>query len=130
MAGSGDGTGYSVCYVTFEKEEEGRRLADKMVEQQLAACVNIVPTVESVFTWEGKAQHEKEGLLIIKTRTGLVGELSKFVEKEHSYDCPEVISLPISDGHEPYLKCASPLNLLARRRKRERRDARADGWVK
>ena len=75
-----------------------------MVEQKLAACVNIIPGLTSVYEWEGKIEKDKELLLMIKTRTSKVDDLSKFVRENHPYDVAEVISLPIQNGNLPYLQ--------------------------
>eukprot|EP00756_Hemistasia_phaeocysticola_P058967 Hpha_TRINITY_DN35656_c0_g1::TRINITY_DN35656_c0_g1_i1::g.68675::m.68675/K03926/cutA; periplasmic divalent cation tolerance protein len=99
---------YSVCYVTCPLPKEGKdtavELAKGLVQSKLAACVNISPQVRSVYMWEGKAEDDGEQLLMIKTRASLVEELTKFVNEHHPYDCPEVISVPITGGSEKYLQ--------------------------
>lgn len=94
---------YSVCFITASSEEEARTLAYGLVESGLAACVNQVPGVTSVYTWQGKVEEAREVLLIAKTPTRLVQGLIERVRELHSYDVPEVIALPIEAGNPPYL---------------------------
>lgn len=92
-----------VILVTAGTREEADVIADVLLEQNKAACVNIVPAVDSHFRWEGKAKREQEALLIIKTRASLVEEVTSLVKAIHSYDVPEVIALPIIGGNPEYL---------------------------
>jgi len=92
-----------VVLITTPRGNKGRTLAKKLVEARLAACVNIVPTVESTYWWEGKIQKGREALLIVKTRKMLLKKLISFVQKNHPYSVPEVIALDIKAGHRPYL---------------------------
>ena len=92
-----------VILVTAGTREEADVIADVLLEQHKAACVNIVPAVDSHFRWEGKAKREQEALLIIKTRASLVEEVTSLVKAIHSYDVPEVIALPIIGGNPEYL---------------------------
>eukprot|EP00455_Lapot_gusevi_P054797 TRINITY_DN884_c0_g1_i1.p1 TRINITY_DN884_c0_g1~~TRINITY_DN884_c0_g1_i1.p1 ORF type:complete len:121 (+),score=12.64 TRINITY_DN884_c0_g1_i1:93-455(+) len=105
-AEASNGTDCSVCWVTVPSLEVGKRLAQGLVQNQLAACVNIIPGLTSVYSWEGKIQEDSELLLMIKTQTRLVPDLTAFVTNKnngHTYDVPEVISVPIAQGHIPYL---------------------------
>ena len=68
-----------------------------------AACVNIIPGVRSLFWWEGKVEEADEHLLIVKTRAALFPEVTRIVKSLHSYDVPEIIALPITDGNQDYL---------------------------
>ncbi len=79
------------------------QIAKPLVEEGLAACVNIVPGVTSVFRWQDKVEVEAEELMIIKTTTDLWTALEKRVKELHCYDTPEIISLLIEDGYKPYL---------------------------
>ncbi|CAA7037829.1 unnamed protein product [Microthlaspi erraticum] len=93
-----------VVYVTVPNREAGKKLANSIVQEKLAACVNIVPGVESVYEWEGKVQSDSEELLIIKTRQSLLESLTEHVNANHEYDVPEVIALPITGGSDKYLE--------------------------
>lgn len=83
--------------------EEAEKIAKLLVEKKLAACVNIIPKVKSIYRWEGRICNESESLLIAKTKTLLVHELIKEVKEHHSYKVPEIISIPINDGNPDYL---------------------------
>ena len=82
---------------------ESHALAQSVVEQQLAACVNIIPGVTSVYTWEGKTCKEEEQLLVIKTDRSRWESLRDRVKQLHSYSVPEIIAIPIEDGYKPYI---------------------------
>jgi Uncharacterized protein involved in tolerance to divalent cations len=93
-----------VVYITAPNEEEGAKIARVLVEERLAGCVNIVPEIRSIYSWQGKIEDEKEVLLIVKTRLKLFTVLKSKVLKMHSYSVPEIIALPIVDGSEEYIK--------------------------
>ena len=78
-------------------------LADKIVGAKLAACVNVIPGVSSVYEWKGKIEHDTESILMIKTQSSLIDELTEFVKREHGDEVPEVIALDIAAGNEDYL---------------------------
>jgi len=103
MSAAGEGTGVSVCYITVPNAEEADKLAGKLVESKLAACVNVIPGVQSVYTWQGKVEKDNELLLMVKTRTDLTDKLSIFVKEHHPYDVPEVICTGITAGLPEYL---------------------------
>ncbi len=92
-----------VVFVTTGSRDEGERIANALVTEQCAACVNVVGPVRSIYRWEGKVQHDDEWLLIIKTRAALFGALAARVLALHSYETPEVIAVPITAGSEAYL---------------------------
>ncbi|HXG53284.1 MAG TPA: divalent cation tolerance protein CutA [candidate division Zixibacteria bacterium] len=98
---------YIVVYVTAGSAEEGERLARALVEERLAACVNRVAPVRSVYRWEGKIEQSEEELLIVKSRRDLFPVLEKRVRELHGYEVPEVIALPVVSGSEPYLRWLS-----------------------
>jgi len=83
--------------------DEARKLARALVEKQLAACVNIVPQIESVYYWKGKVETSTEFLLLMKTTSGTFDELRDVLTELHSYDLPECIQIPIEDGSAAYL---------------------------
>ncbi|GMH00237.1 hypothetical protein Nepgr_002076 [Nepenthes gracilis] len=93
-----------VVYVTVPNKEAGKKLAESIVKERLAACVNRVPGIESVYEWKGEIQTDSEELLIIKTRESLLGALTEHVIANHEYETPEVIALPITGGSIPYLE--------------------------
>jgi len=93
-----------VVLVTCGSEEEATKIANSLVEEGVAACVNIISPVRSIYRWEGKIWDEKEWVLIIKTQKKRFEELQKKVKSLHSYSVPEVIALPIVEGSAPYLK--------------------------
>jgi periplasmic divalent cation tolerance protein len=95
---------FIVVFVTVGSAGEGDRLAQALVEERLAACVNRLPGIRSVYRWEGKVEQSAEELLIIKTRQALFAALEKRVRELHGYAVPEIIALPVIAGSEPYLK--------------------------
>ena len=97
-------TGKIVILVTTSSEPEAHKIADLLLSRRKAACVNIVPKVESSFWWQGKLDSAKESLLIIKTEASLLSEIVDLVKTAHSYEVPEIIALPIIGGNVDYLK--------------------------
>jgi len=95
---------FIVVLVTCGSEEEALKIAHSLVEDRLAACVNLVSPVRSVYRWGGKIWDEKEWILIIKTQRERFEELEKKVKSIHSYSVPEIVGLPIVEGASPYLK--------------------------
>ncbi len=94
---------YLVVLVTASGEEEAARIGRELVGARLAACVNIVKGMRSIYRWQGKIEDEDEVLMIIKTRKELFGHLKEMVKKQHSYSVPEIIALPVVEGSEDYL---------------------------
>jgi periplasmic divalent cation tolerance protein len=92
-----------VVLSTCETEKEAERVARALVEQKLAACVNIIPRVRSIYRWNDKVEDATEFLLVIKSRRTLIDRLRIEIEKIHSYEIPEVLVLPVVDGSEAYL---------------------------
>jgi periplasmic divalent cation tolerance protein len=89
--------------VTVGSGEEAERIAEAVVVERLAACVNITGPITSIYHWQGRVERSQEWLLIIKTRAGVFGQLETRVKSLHSYQNPEVIALPISAGTAAYL---------------------------
>jgi periplasmic divalent cation tolerance protein len=96
-------TPYRIVFITAGAEEEAVRIANALVERGLAACVNIVRPVRSIYRWEGKICDEQECLLVAKTHVAQIAPLTECVTELHSYDVPEVIAVPIETGFRPYL---------------------------
>ena len=103
-ARQGTETGYLVVFVTASGSEEAHKIATELLEQRKAACINIVPAINSLFRWQGKIESEQESLLVIKTRASLLDEVIDLVNQVHSYDVAEVIALPIVGGNRDYLE--------------------------
>jgi periplasmic divalent cation tolerance protein len=92
-----------VVLSTCGSEEEAQKLAHSLVDQRLAACVNVVPGIRSVYRWEGKIETAAEYLLVIKSSRDRMALLRAAIEREHSYEVPEIVALPIVDGSPDYL---------------------------
>jgi len=95
--------GEIIVLVTASSEAEAVKISNALVEEHLAACVNIVPGIRSLFFWKGKTQDEKETLLIVKSRQPLLDRLITRVKSVHSYTVPEIIALPVIGGSGDYL---------------------------
>jgi periplasmic divalent cation tolerance protein len=83
--------------------EEAHKIARYLVENQLAACVNIVPEIESIYRWQGKVESSSESLLLIKTTSGNVASVEEAIRELHSYDLAECIAIVIEGGSSEYL---------------------------
>jgi periplasmic divalent cation tolerance protein len=93
-----------VVFMTAANGEEATRLADMLVGAHLAACVQILPEMESVYRWQGKVERQAEVLVIAKTTHAKFDELEREVRALHSYDTPEIVAVPIVTGSAPYLE--------------------------
>jgi periplasmic divalent cation tolerance protein len=93
-----------VVLMTAGSRREAERIAAALVEERLAACVNVVAGVTSIYRWRGAVERGREVLLVAKTRRALIPRLTVRVQALHAYDVPEVIALPIVAGAEPYLE--------------------------
>jgi periplasmic divalent cation tolerance protein len=110
--------------VTCGSMKEGRRIARALVERRLAACVNVLQApVESVYRWKGKVESAREVLLVIKTSRRRFGALQAEVRRLHSYDVPEIIALPVTNGSRDYLEWISESVRAPRRNETYRRSA-------
>ncbi|MFH1003683.1 MAG: divalent-cation tolerance protein CutA [Chloroflexota bacterium] len=96
-------TGYVVVLITAGSPAEAEQIARGLVEARLAACVNIIPRVDSLFHWQGKLDTAAESLLIVKGRAARLDDIIALVKARHSYQVPEIITLPIAGGHPAYL---------------------------
>lgn len=93
-----------VVFITVPDEETGVKIAKHLVEQKLAACVNLVPISKSVYIWKGKLEEHPEVLLVIKTKEKVFDKLKEEVEKIHPYTVPEIIGFEIKKSAEKYAK--------------------------
>ncbi len=93
---------YSVVLCTTSIAES-QGIAEALIEERLAACVNIISGVASYFRWEGRLEHDEEALLIIKTGTKEISRIVERIKQLHSYEVPEIIALPIIGGDDKYL---------------------------
>ena len=94
---------YSMAFVTAPNKDVAKTLAGGLVQKKLAACVNIIPGIISVYEWENKIENDNEVLMMIKTRTTRIPELTEYVKTNHPYDVAEVITTSIEQGNQPYL---------------------------
>jgi len=92
-----------VVLTTCDSEKQAEKLAQTLVHQRLAACVNILPKARSIYRWEGKIEDSTEWLLLVKSRRDLFTALRAEIQKMHTYEVPEVIAIPVVDGAEAYL---------------------------
>jgi periplasmic divalent cation tolerance protein len=92
-----------VVFCTCADEAEALRIANTLVEARLAACVNVFPAVQSVYRWQDSVEQAREILLLIKTTQDRFGAVRDHISGLHSYDTPEIVAVPISDGSEKYL---------------------------
>jgi|DewCreStandDraft_5_1066085.scaffolds.fasta_scaffold86804_1 periplasmic divalent cation tolerance protein len=95
-----------VIFVTASSMEEASQLAEHLVRERLAACVNILGPVRSIYVWDGKLQKDSEYLLLIKAAAENFSALEQAVRKRHSYTVPEILALPVADGSPTYLEWA------------------------
>ena len=94
---------FSMAFVTAPNSEKAKEIAGGIVSNKLAACVKIIPGVTSVYEWEGKIENDAEVLMMIKTRSSRIAELTEFVKKNHPYDVCEVITTSIEGGNKEYI---------------------------
>ncbi len=93
----------TIVYVTASSRREARFIGRTLVEERLAACANVLGAIDSVYRSQGKVETAREALLILKTTTRLFRRMTKRIRELHSYDCPCIVSLPISGGDQAYL---------------------------
>lgn len=96
-------TDYAIVLTTCANKREAERIAERLVTDGAAACVNIVEKVTSVYRWKGKIEKSSECLLVIKTRADLTDRVEGTIKGFSSYECPEVVVLPITAGSNDYL---------------------------
>lgn len=93
-----------VVLMTAGSQEEADRIAHTLVAELLAACVNVIPGITSVYRWQGEVQRDQEWLLVAKSREEVLNDLVRRVQALHSYDVPEIIALPLVGGSQSYLR--------------------------
>ena len=94
---------YALVYITTSSKEESEKIANKLVEGKLAACINIVPYIESIYLWKGEIEEDEESLLIAKTKAKNIDKIIKKVKEIHSYETPAILAIPIIEGSKDYL---------------------------
>ncbi len=94
---------YAFVYITTSGKEESRNIGKMLVSEKLTACVNIVPSIESIYLWKGKIEDDEESLLIAKTKQENIDKIIKRVKEIHSYDTPAILAIPIIEGSKDYL---------------------------
>ncbi len=94
----------SIVYITTSGLIESKKIAKMLLEEKLAACINIIPTVESIYLWKGKIEEDSESIMVVKTRSELVENVIKKVEEVHSYEIPCVLEITLNKGSKTYLK--------------------------
>lgn len=99
-----DATEFIVVLITAPSPQVAEELADAVIAQRLAACVNIMPAMRSIFRWNGAIQREQETLLLLKSRAALFNDIVALISPRHPYDVPEIIALPVQAGLDAYLR--------------------------
>lgn len=94
---------FCLVYITTKDKKEALKIGQTLVKEKLAACVNIISPVNSIYRWKGKIEKACEALLLVKTKKSLAKKIIKKVKSIHSYECPEIIFSPIEGGSEDYL---------------------------
>jgi periplasmic divalent cation tolerance protein len=100
---SPDAVHIRIAFTTVASLDEGRRLARQLVERRLAACVNLLPNLTSIYRWQGAVEEASEVLLLIKTTAEQLPALESAVRELHSYEVPEFLALDVESGSQPYL---------------------------
>ena len=96
-----------VVFVTTASQKEAVKIARAMVNTKLAACASIIPAIQSVYRWKGKLVNEREVLILLKSMKPRYRALEKAIRAIHSYETPEIIALPVSDGLAQYIEWVS-----------------------
>ena len=95
---------YIVIFITASNKKEAQKISAALIREKLAACVNVIDKVDSVFFWESKIDRARESLLVIKSKKDKFSKIIKLVKSMHSYKVPEIIALPIIAGDKSYLR--------------------------
>jgi periplasmic divalent cation tolerance protein len=96
-------TGYAIIFITASSEDEVQKLSDILLKGHHAACITDVKGVESTYWWQGKLESAQEHLLIVKTRTSQIDDVTRLARENHSYEIPEVMAIPVIGGNSDYL---------------------------
>ena len=96
-------TEFIIVFITAPNEKEAASISRTIVEERLVACVNIIPSVRSIYRWQGRVEDEQEVLMMVKTKKSLFERLQERVKELHSYEVPEIIGLPLVEGSKEYL---------------------------
>jgi periplasmic divalent cation tolerance protein len=94
---------YALVYITTSGEEESKEIGRTIVEERLAGCVNIIPTIKSLYWWKGEIEDDNESILIVKTKVSNIENIIKKVKEIHSYENPAILAIPIIEGSKTYL---------------------------
>jgi len=100
-------TGFVITYITTPSVEVAQKIGRKMVENKLAACANILPQMQSIYSWKGELCQDQEAVLLLKTRQELFTKLAERIQALHEYECPCILALPIAEANKPYLQWLS-----------------------
>jgi len=92
-----------LIFITASTNEEAKKIVKRLLDQKKAACVNIIPKIDSYFWWQGKKESVKEVLLIVKSTASLLNDVIRLVKELHTYELPEIIAIPIIGGNQDYL---------------------------
>ncbi len=92
-----------MVYMTAETLDQAKVIAHELISNRLAACVNILDGMHSMYHWEGQIEESREVVVLAKTRAVLLPALTQRVRAVHTYDCPCIVSWPLTDGHQPFL---------------------------
>ncbi len=95
---------FVVVFVTCRSAKEAQRIAARLVQKKLAACVNVIGPVKPIYRWKGRVEAASESLMVIKSTKGKFASLEKEIRRLHSYDTPEIIALPVVAGSKRYLE--------------------------
>lgn len=94
---------YALVYITTSGNEESKKVANILVKEKLAACINIISSIESIYLWKGEIEEDMESLLIAKTKVDNIDKIIKRVKEIHSYETPAILAIPIIEGSKDYL---------------------------
>lgn len=94
---------YFIIYITASSAQEAERIGEAVVNERLAACANVVPSLRSTYWWKGRLEKSREALLLLKTKKARVKKVIKRVRELHSYENPAIVAIPILEGSKDYL---------------------------